>query len=1075
MDSALAITVVVPMYNCEAYADEQLVSLSKQTFEDFEVICVDDGSTDATLDRVKEFCAADRRFRYITKENGGAGSARNAGLDAAVGKYVIFLDADDAYSERMLEELYSAAGRHDADITICKFYWQDDLLGQATSSRGLSQVLAKSEGAVHPGDIPHLFTCTNPSPINKLYRRDFLDAIGLRYTTRKIAQDLTFTFSALPLANRIVGVDKELATVRTGVDNDSITSGRHKHALEALSSLRDWFEWLDTHHLAERYEEEFLKRCRDAIVFETNFSFNEEYLSQAVRMMTHEDPWTHFTHKQVLELLDLDSAAEQKNVEELEQQVAGEPDSIAVRRQLAAAKNRLASMRFLEDELSQCKPEISIIIPIYNSEACVHDLVGQIAAQSFTDFEAIFVDDGSTDGTLALLGEECAQDARLTCIAVDHAGAGAARNTGLDAASGTYIMFFDADDEYSPDLLQEMHDAMMRHQVDEVFCLYSEKDYSTGVQRDNLGVYLPAFPNDEPVRTRDLTNMMSCTSWRPTNILFKKDLIDAYQLRFSTTKVSNDLFFIYAYAATTQTMACVHKQLLTVRRLMNSQSLTSSRWKHTEDAIASLRELYAWLEKNDLAEVYRDSFLRVCFNSLNYNTGYPYNQKYIDAATRFLCCERPWVDVENEEFYGKYWRMFDRSVLRKSVAKCQNDPKGRAHVAQRLSNQLLNIRAIEDRAFEEYGRVLNPNSPASERAAMQETLARQEAGIKELEGKVSATQKKIAKLKSSTSFRVGKGVTWAPRKIKRLVAQGGEGKRVPIPKISVIVPFYNAESYIGTCLDSLVAQTLKELEFIFVDDGSTDGSVAIIEERMKIDGRIKLLRNAANLGPGAARNKGVDHAQGEYVAFLDADDWLDEHFYKLLYRKAQQDRADIVKGAFRWVDENGHDITPAWAEKRNDTIQKAVGQGLPLYSAFDTGHWSAIYKLDLFEDGKVRYGKGKRGEDGVFLLNVGIRTSNIAFADDAVYYRLRRSGSLSATESFEAHMQDLDALEERIDILLEKGFTEADCAFIQNRAKYYQGLFDKYLRNSSLTDREKDAETAAFREKMQRVMAKVPQ
>lgn len=112
-------------------------------------------------------------------------------------------------------------------------------------------------------------------------------------------------------------------------------------------------------------------------------------------------------------------------------------------------------------------------------------------------------------------------------------------------------------------------------------------------------------------------------------------------------------------------------------------------------------------------------------------------------------------------------------------------------------------------------------------------------------------------------------------------------------KISVIIPVYNVEQYLRECLDSIVNQTLKDIEIICVNDGSTDNSLAILEEYANKDGRIKII-NKENGGPSAARNCAIALAQGEYIGFVDSDDWIDLDFYEKLYNTAKKYNADIA-------------------------------------------------------------------------------------------------------------------------------------------------------------------------------------
>ena len=125
-------------------------------------------------------------------------------------------------------------------------------------------------------------------------------------------------------------------------------------------------------------------------------------------------------------------------------------------------------------------------------------------------------------------------------------------------------------------------------------------------------------------------------------------------------------------------------------------------------------------------------------------------------------------------------------------------------------------------------------------------------------------------------------------------------------KVSVIVPAYNVSPYLRECMDSLVGQTLKEMEFICVNDGSTDDTLEILKEYQKKDDRVKII-DKENGGYGKAMNIGLDACTGEYVGILEPDDYVKTNMYQELYEKAMENDVDIIKADFyRFVhDENG--------------------------------------------------------------------------------------------------------------------------------------------------------------------------
>ena len=123
-------------------------------------------------------------------------------------------------------------------------------------------------------------------------------------------------------------------------------------------------------------------------------------------------------------------------------------------------------------------------------------------------------------------------------------------------------------------------------------------------------------------------------------------------------------------------------------------------------------------------------------------------------------------------------------------------------------------------------------------------------------------------------------------------------------KLSIIVPVYNASKYLERCLDSVINQTLKEIEIICINDGSSDNSKTILENYAKKDNRIKII-NQKNLGLSASRNKGIKYANGEYIFFVDADDWIELNTCEITYNFAKEKNLDLLLFGAKNIDDDG--------------------------------------------------------------------------------------------------------------------------------------------------------------------------
>ncbi|SHE37265.1 glycosyltransferase family 2 protein [Clostridium fallax] len=212
-------------------------------------------------------------------------------------------------------------------------------------------------------------------------------------------------------------------------------------------------------------------------------------------------------------------------------------------------------------------------------------------------------------------------------------------------------------------------------------------------------------------------------------------------------------------------------------------------------------------------------------------------------------------------------------------------------------------------------------------------------------------------------------------------------------KISVIVPVYNVENYIKECLDSLFSQTLEELEIIIVNDGSKDNSLTIIEDLIKNKSNVKLI-NKENEGLGAARNTGLNYATGEYVAFIDSDDFVNINMFKDMYNLAKRESSDIVTcGNIRFYD---GDIIKSKTSKEYKVYNSEEALKLFLQKKIIEGFAvDKIYKKSLFIDNNIRYPEGKYYEDMEATVRLLFYANKITTLNSEFYYYRQRAGAIT--------------------------------------------------------------------------------
>ena len=209
------------------------------------------------------------------------------------------------------------------------------------------------------------------------------------------------------------------------------------------------------------------------------------------------------------------------------------------------------------------------------------------------------------------------------------------------------------------------------------------------------------------------------------------------------------------------------------------------------------------------------------------------------------------------------------------------------------------------------------------------------------------------------------------------------------PKISIILPVYNVADYLRQCLDSAVNQTLKDIEIICVNDGSTDNSPQILEEYAKKDARIKVI-NQQNAGQGAARNNGLQHASAPYVYFADSDDWLDLTMAEKLYDKMSETDADVCLLGVHAYDESLHKVVcNSWLEK-SFFAQRPQEVCSPLeIKRYIFARWAPFFRIqktEFLRRNNILFPLNVQYEDAFFHLQCMILAQKITFCDENLYY-----------------------------------------------------------------------------------------
>lgn len=267
MDEKVKVSVIVPVYNAEKYLRECLDSIVGQTMKDLEIICIDDGSEDKSLDILRNYEQKDNRFTVLCQEHLGGGAARNLGLKNAQGEYLSFLDADDFFELNMLEKIYTHCKNHAADIGVFGVSCYHQTTGaQGHEPSGLRKEYLPDKEVFSWKDMPkYIFNAFHNWPWNKLFRREFIFEKGVLFQEIYRTNDLLFTNRALILASRIVVLDNDLIHYRIQT-RDNCQSTNYLYPDDFFKALLSLRRFLVDEGIYEAVRQSFINHAADACV-----------------------------------------------------------------------------------------------------------------------------------------------------------------------------------------------------------------------------------------------------------------------------------------------------------------------------------------------------------------------------------------------------------------------------------------------------------------------------------------------------------------------------------------------------------------------------------------------------------------------------------------------------------------------------------------------------------------------------------------------------------------------------------------------------------------------------------------
>lgn len=518
--SKIKVSVIVPVFNVEEYLSTSLDSILNQTLKDIEIICINDGSTDASLDILENYAKKDARIKIISKKNEGQGIARNIGLDNAQGEFIAFVDSDDFIKEDMLEKSYEKSVSKNLDLVMYKISSFDNETHEINDNLwyySLKCFDGFEKEIFNNSDTKKFTHLISVTPFNKLYKRSFIEKNNIRFPDKYIFEDEVFFYNVYLKAKRISLIDENLYYYRTNRKGSTVSNNSDKDYTDVVHIFRLIRQLLIETNYLNTYKKQVYNRFFHLILWrfsQTAPKYRENFFN--LMKMEFSKLLEDKSKETYLSITDLESKIKSRTLKVLN------------------------SKNLDEFEKLDSHKHFSVIMALYNNEKYLEDAIESLIIQNFGfehNIELIIVDDGSSDDSLKIAEKyQEKYPYNIQVLSKENGGQASARNLGLKYAKGDYINFIDSDDKISPNTFSSVYDfAMENPDVDVISIPMTFFDNQKGKHLLNYKY------NEEKVA--DLLEEPDFPQLSASSAFVKKEAIG--DLRFNTELVnSEDALFI---------------------------------------------------------------------------------------------------------------------------------------------------------------------------------------------------------------------------------------------------------------------------------------------------------------------------------------------------------------------------------------------------------------------------------------------------------------------------------------------------------------------------------------------------
>ncbi len=770
------VSIVMPVYNTAPYLRQCLDSVLAQTLKEFELICVDDGSTDGSVEILEEYATRDNRIQILKQQNQHAGVARNNGLKVARGEYIIFLDSDDVFSDVLLEHTYNAGIEKKADIVFLDILGFDNNTKEPLNSLLVRSMLPEQD-VFSAKDIPDtIFSFAPPGTFTSLYRREFINEHNLQFQALPNSNDLYFTLYARALAETMTLVDKQLIYYRRNRPGSLQATKGEESSLYFLQAFLTLYSDLVKDGLFEPLKKAFQSRFLDTLLYNLK-SVKSTKARLAILQALDEEPYCN---------LPIDDEVEGDEKDK---------DVLHYKKVKAARewyhKNLRINQLGAELKVNKTVPPIeeqgtvtvSVVIPVYNTEEYLREALDSIVNQTLKDIEIICVNDGSTDGSAEILGEYAKKDSRISIITQENKGLSCARNAGIMKAKGKYIYFMDSDDILEANTLEELIPVMEEKELDVFFfdgeSFAEDPELITAYYQT---AYKRSRAYDDVYEGAELLKL-----FRQENKYSQSACLQILKTSFLR---NNDIYFIpgilhednaFTFSALLNAKRASHTNKVYFRRRLRDSSIMTDTvtFENIYGKYTCLMDMFKMYYAK-LPELSNDaaSYAMLTINALLSNIQNQYRKLPKDEVGSELGMTED-VTVFNTLVVrganaNKYKERLNNCREKRDTLKEKLNSQKEKNTAlkEKLENNKQKSSTFKEKLDKQKAKDKKLNEKLENSKQKNEKLQAKLDAYKQenqtLKKKLKNEKKKNRRIQNSTSYKIGRMITYIPRKIKKL-------------------------------------------------------------------------------------------------------------------------------------------------------------------------------------------------------------------------------------------------------------------------------------------------------------------